>query len=76
MKRISALVSVLGWITFIVIDYHWNRAISEAVELRQGTYGEIFGPLSFFRPIALYSSFCLSLFTSILEIISMKKKEE
>jgi hypothetical protein len=66
MGRIFAISSCLGWIAFIIIDYYWNHIISDAVQLRQGSFGELYGPLSFFRPIILYTSILLSFITSVL----------
>jgi len=39
--KIIAIVNIIGWVIFILIDKAWN-AISEAVSAGQKTYGELF----------------------------------
>ena len=76
MKKIIILlqiVTILPWAFFLYIDYFWQEILKEAVT--NGFYGEIYGPLSFFRPIFLYSAIALTILNSILFVIIVKKKE-
>jgi len=74
--KILAIANILGWAMFILIDKAWHNVISEAVSAGQKTYGEMFGPLSFFRPLALYGSLLITMTLSCAVIINYKTKKQ
>ena len=74
MKKVILLlqiVTIVSWAIFLYIDCLWQEILRDAVT--NGFYGEIYGPLSFFRPILLYSAIALTVLNSILFVIVMKK---
>jgi len=56
-----AVATFAVWVMFLYLDALWNACLSQAVAGGDRTYGEIYGPLSFFRPIALFLTLGLSL---------------
>jgi len=71
MRKILSILAIVSWVVFLWIEKLWNEVMEKAVAEKLGTYGELFGPLSFFRPIVLYSAFAL---TVCLAIMNIKKK--
>lgn len=60
LLRISlAVLSLIAWVVFLLVDSAYHQAIVSTA----GTYGEMYGPLSFFHPvikwIALTATACL-----------------
>jgi hypothetical protein len=53
--------AIAAWAAFLYLDAMWNSCLSRAVEDGKMRYGEMYGPLTFFRPVALYVAFSLSL---------------
>lgn len=74
LKILSAINLVL-WLIFVWMDNAWNEVLHEAVLRQEATYGEMFGPISFFRPIVLYSALILTIIISVL-IFMIKLKSE
>lgn len=74
VKLIIAVLTILSWMTFLYLDTQWNAVLSRAVAEGNKTYGELYGPLSFFRPVSLYSALILSLVSVGLLMCSRKKK--
>jgi len=72
--KILSIINILSWGIFILIDKAWNNVIMEAVSNGEKTYGELFGPLSFFRPLALYGSLIITIILSITVIINWKNQ--
>ena len=72
MKKILPISVIIVWGLFLWIDKLWNEVIGNAVSAKLGTYGELFGPLSFFRPVVLYLAFFLTLW---LVAVYIKKKK-
>ena len=54
---------------FLWIDKLWNEVLYQAVGEKLGTYGELYGPISFFRPVALYLALILTLSLVIMNLI-------
>jgi hypothetical protein len=71
MKKILSISIIVFWGLFLWLDKLWNEVIAEAVVKKMATYGELFGPLSFFRPAILYLALALTL---CLTIVNMKRK--
>lgn len=67
MKKIVMLLTIVFWVLFLIIDVNYGRVMSDAVKMKNGTYGELMGPLSFFRPIFLYGSFLLTLLLVVID---------
>ena len=63
--RALAIVNLLGWVAFLLVDRAWHGVLREAVSDREGTYGEWYGPLSTLRPLALYASLTLTAVLSL-----------
>jgi len=66
IKKIIPIITIISLSLFILTDFEYIKVITEAVSLKQGLYGESYGPTSFFRPILFYLSMLLSITTSIL----------
>ncbi|MFZ9024476.1 MAG: hypothetical protein ACO3BO_06985, partial [Anaerohalosphaeraceae bacterium] len=60
---------IIAWIVFLWLDKLWNEVMAQAVSEKTGTYGELYGPLSFFRPAVLYLALILTLFLVIINIM-------
>ena len=67
-RWILGIAIVVGWISFLFLDSLWNRTLREAVSAASGTYGELYGPLSFFRPAAMYFAFVVSIVSALMLI--------
>ena len=61
----AATLSIILWLLFLGAEYYWSSVISEAVSNKAGTYGELYGPLSFFRPVFMYGAFICTVIASI-----------
>lgn len=61
LKITVCLATFVAWLAFIYLDSQWNDCLSRAVEEGNRTYGEIYGPLTFLRPVAMYLALGLSL---------------
>ena len=70
--KILAITNLIFWLIFILLDKAWNNVITEAVSAGQKTYGELFGPLSFFRPLALWASLLLTILLTGAILINRK----
>lgn len=68
MKKILPISTIVFWILFLWVDKLWNEVIKKAVVEQLGTYGELFGPLSFFRPIILYLALTLTICLMVIYI--------
>lgn len=55
-----SVVTACSWAGFLWLDIRFQQVMSQAVRSRSGTYGELYGPLSFFRPTALFISLVLT----------------
>ena len=75
MKKILSIIAVGFWCLFLWIDKLWNEIMEKAVAEKLGTYGELFGPLSFFRPIVLYTAFTLTVCLAILILWKNQKNK-
>ena len=71
--KILAIINIIFWAIFIFVDKAWNNVLAEAVSSGQKTYGELYGPLSFFRPAILYGALLLTTILSGIIIITRKK---
>ncbi len=76
LKVVLAIATVAVWAAFLYLDSLWNACLSRAVEAGSKTYDEIYGPLSFFRPITMYSALGLTLFSVGLLAIGSKKRRQ
>ena len=59
MSKIQRTCIILGvglWIAFYFIDSSFQNVVSEAVQRKEGLYGEMYGPLSYFRSLCLHSA--------------------
>jgi hypothetical protein len=71
LNKVIGVVMILSWCLFLFLDHHFQKVVSQAVLDRNGSYGELYGPLSFFRPAALILSLVLTLATAIM-LVSVK----
>jgi hypothetical protein len=76
LEVVLAIATVAAWAAFLYLDSLWNACLSRAVQEGSKTYGEIYGPLSFFRPITMYSALALSLFSVGVLAIGSKKRRQ
>ncbi len=56
--KIISISTALSWIAFLLLDYGYLEVIHQG---QNGVYGEMYGPLSYFRPIFLSISLLLTL---------------
>ena len=74
--KILAVTNILLWVLFFLIDVAWNDVVREAVSAGQKRYGEMYGPLSYFRPRVLYLALATTLSLSGSVFINRKKNIE
>lgn len=74
MKIALCVATLLAWFGFIYLDHLWNQCLSHAVAQGRKTYAEIYGPLTIFRPIAMYLAFALSLTSGLC--LALSKESE
>lgn len=53
--------TVVAWGAFLYLDSLWTDCLTQAVVEGRKTFGETYGPLSLFRPVAMYLALGLSL---------------
>lgn len=58
--KIFYVINLLLWLAFLWIDRIWYDVLYNGVVEKQGTLGELAGPVSFFRPVILYSALTLA----------------
>jgi len=75
LKITLAITTILIWSAFLYLDSQWNACLRQSVEQGSKTYGELYGPLSFFRPLSMYLALALSLLCAGLLIVGAKDKE-
>jgi hypothetical protein len=74
MREFIAIINVLLWSVFIWMDRLWNNFLQDAISRKEGiVYGDLFGPLSYFRPKILFLSYAVSLVLAVM--IFYNKKE-
>jgi hypothetical protein len=61
LKIALCLATAAMWMAFLCLDSQWNSCLTHAVTEGKKTYGEMYGPLAFFRPVVMYSALSLSL---------------
>ncbi len=61
LRQPIAVLTGLSWGFFLLVDYHLQKVVAQAVADRSGTYGELYGPLSFFRFLLLIISLALTI---------------
>jgi hypothetical protein len=66
IEKTLAVITFATWIAFFFVDRLWQQTLAEAVSRQEGTYGEMYGPVSFFRPAFFYSAAFLSLACAFL----------
>lgn len=76
LKVELSVATVMAWAAFLFLDSLWSACLSRAVEEGSKAYGEIYGPLSFFRPLSMYSAWALSLLCAGLLVIGSKEKKQ
>ena len=76
LKVTLAIATVTAWAGFLFLDSLWCACLSRAVKEGSRTYGEIYGPLSFFRPLSMYSALALSLLCVGWLVIGSKEKKQ
>lgn len=74
-KIVICAATVVAWVAFLTLDSQWNACLARAVEEGKKTYGEIYGPLTFFRPVVLYIAFGLSLVCGVWLAFGAKEKK-
>ena len=59
-KQVLSGLTALSWLLFLFVDYYWQIVITKAVCDQNATYGELYGTLSFLRPIVLIAALVLT----------------
>ena len=59
-NNVLSAMTVCSWTAFLFLDHKLQQVTAQAVQDQSGTYGELFGPLSFFRPAVLVLSLLLT----------------
>ncbi len=55
--KTTAVISLVAWLGFYLLDRTLDGVITDAVTTGTQTYGELYGPLSFWKPIVFWGSF-------------------
>ena len=66
LRTLAAVLTLVCWFGFLALDALWRSVVWEAVSRREGTFGELYGPVSFFRPVALYAALAGTLLCVVL----------
>lgn len=74
LKVAVCLATIVAWGAFIFLDSQWNACLSHAVEEGKKTYGEIYGPLTFFRPATMYLALGLSVLSGAWLALGAKER--
>ena len=74
-RIVVVILLILSWSGFFVVDYQLAELIRDAVRERQGVYGEMYGPLSYFRRVFLVASAALSLIAAGLLLFGRSRKK-
>ena len=61
IQRTFIILGVVLWIAFYFIDSSFQNVISEAVKRKEGLYGEMYGPLNYFRSLCLHSALVVTI---------------
>jgi hypothetical protein len=56
ITKTVSILTIVAWGAFLFLDHLWQQCLTEAASRQAGTYGEIYGPVSFFRQTFLYSA--------------------
>jgi hypothetical protein len=65
LLRVALAVATVGaWCVFLYLDALWSECLQRAAEDGKKVYGEMYGPLSFFRPISMWTAVTLSVVTA------------
>ncbi len=64
--KILAVVSIIFWVGFLFLDVKLNGVMEQAVSSGTKTYDELYGVLSFWKPILYWTSLSFSIFLSSL----------
>ena len=64
--------AVITWGIFLYFDSLWTDCLTQAV--KEGYYREIYGPLTFFRPVAKYAALSLPLVCGVWLAIEARPK--
>ena len=60
-KRACIICAIAQWIAFYLLDSSFQSVVSEAVRRKEGLYGEMYGPLSYFRSLCLYAALVVTM---------------
>ena len=52
----SNTVTVIVVLLSVFVDYEWQKVVLNPISGENITYGEMYGPLSYFKPILLYGA--------------------
>jgi hypothetical protein len=61
LKIALCCATIAAWLAFLCLDSQWTACLTRAAEEGTKTYGEMYGPLTFFRPVVMYAALSLSL---------------
>ncbi len=73
LSLLLLFLTAAAWASYLWVDRAWQDCISAAVASKSGTYSEVYGPLSAFRPLALYSSCLLSFLCALLTVFNCRR---
>jgi hypothetical protein len=66
------ILNLVGWTAFIIIDQKLGKVVSEAVTSGTQTYGELYGPLSFWKLTTLRFSSIMTVIVSLMNLLKSK----
>lgn len=69
VRILVAAITIVLWVLLAIVDLTWLAVVHDAVTGRTGSYGEMYGPLSFFRPILFWSAAICSVACAISVMI-------
>ncbi|QBG47704.1 hypothetical protein EGM51_09975 [Verrucomicrobia bacterium S94] len=70
--KIIAPISLFLWLGFYILDQKLCGVISDAVASGSKTYGETYGPLSFWKPIIFWCSFGVTTLMATINLVKIK----
>jgi len=73
MNRILSVLLLVVWISYLFCDFYLLDELEKAISSADATYGELYGPASFFHPYLKYGATVLLMFFVITPWIKRKK---
>ena len=68
---VSNLLTLLVVIAGFFVDYGWQQVLLNPVSGENVTYGEMYGPLSYFKPVFLYATLIFVIVNNVINCVFM-----